>query len=134
MTNSNQPPTVLNQDGVFYNVKYRDLSFLALRQQWERNGVFYNPPRPAGTPPVAGNKNKWSKTMSRIIISADYFGKAVLAVRRKDNIPMTRLTHLFGCDTKQMHNYIHGYTLMPQDALQRIIRYAIMVDKMQDSE
>ncbi len=68
--------------------------------------------------------------MSKIIISADYYGKAILKVQRKDNITATQLTHLLGCDTKQLHNYIFGADLIPQNTLRRVFKYAAMMDAM----
>ncbi len=68
--------------------------------------------------------------MSKIIISADYYGKAILKVQRKENIPGAQLKHLFGCDKKQLHNYIHGVDLIPQDTLCRVFKYAAMMDEM----
>ncbi len=68
--------------------------------------------------------------MSKIIISADYYGKAILKVHRKDNISTAQLTHLLDCDTKQLHNYIFGVDLIPSDALRRVFKYAAMMDAM----
>ncbi len=68
--------------------------------------------------------------MSKIIISADYYGKVILKVQRKENVPGAQLTHLFGCDKKQLHNYIHGVDLIPQDTLRRVFKYAVMMDEM----
>lgn len=68
--------------------------------------------------------------MSKIIISADYFGKAIYKVQRNDKISVTKLSHLFGCDTKQLHRYIYGADLIPQETLCRILNYAIMTDAM----
>lgn len=67
--------------------------------------------------------------MSQIIVSAKYFGNAILAVRRKNNITVPELTHLLGCTTNQLHRYIHGSDLIPNDVLERIIKYAIKMDK-----
>jgi len=68
--------------------------------------------------------------MSKLIISADYYGKAILKVHRNDGISTAQLTHLLGCDTKQLHNYIYGSALIPQDALCRVLKYAVMMDKL----
>ncbi len=68
--------------------------------------------------------------MSKLIISADYYGKAIWKVQRKDNISATQLTHLLGCDTKQLHNYIFGAELIPPDTLRRVFKYAAMMDTM----
>jgi len=75
-------------------------------------------------------KNNGVKKMSKLIISADYYGKAILKVHRQDNISTTQLTHLLGCDTKQLHNYIYGANLIPVDTLRRVFKYAVMMDKM----
>lgn len=67
--------------------------------------------------------------MSQIIVSANYFGNAILAIRHKNNITVPQLTHLLGCSTNQLHQYIHGSSLIPQEVLERIIRYAIITDE-----
>ena len=72
--------------------------------------------------------------MTAIIVSADYFGKALGRIHRSDNISTTQLTHLLGCDTKQLHHYIHGGNLIPQDVLRRIFKYAVMMDEMISKE
>ena len=72
--------------------------------------------------------------MSVITVSADYFGKAIYKVQREDKIPVVKLSHLFGCDTKQLHRYIYGADLIPQDVLRRIIKYAVMTDAMIEPE
>jgi len=68
--------------------------------------------------------------MTKIIISADYYGKAIWYVRHKDNIPTAQLTHLLGCETKQLHDYIYGADLISPDTLRRVFKYAAMMDKM----
>ncbi len=67
--------------------------------------------------------------MSQIIVSAKYFGNAILAVRRKNNITVPQMSHLLGCTTNQLHRYIHGSDLIPRDVLERIITYATMMDR-----
>ncbi len=68
--------------------------------------------------------------MSKIIISADYYGKVIWKVQRKDNISATQLAHLLDCDTKQLHNYVFGAELIPSDTLRRVFKYAAMMDAM----
>lgn len=67
--------------------------------------------------------------MSQIIVSAKYFGNAILYARRKNNISVPQMSHLLGCSTNQLHRYINGSDLIPSDVLERIITYAIMMDR-----
>ncbi len=65
-----------------------------------------------------------------IIIGADYYGSVIHSVKSRYNITATELTHLFKCDGHKLHRYANGSELIPRDVLRRIIKYAVMMDKM----
>ncbi len=68
--------------------------------------------------------------MTIIMVGADYFGSIIKATHHKDNVSASQLAHLFGCDLNQLHRYEEGFELIPRSVLQRVFKYAAMMDKM----
>ncbi len=68
-----------------------------------------------------------------IIISADYYGSVIHSVQHRYRITADELTRLFKCDGHKLHRYADGSELIPRDTLKRIIKYAIIMDKMMSS-
>lgn len=65
-----------------------------------------------------------------IIISADYYGSVIHSVQHRYQITASELARLFKCDGHKLHRYADGRELIPRDTLKRIIKYAVMMDKM----
>lgn len=72
--------------------------------------------------------------MSKIFVSAEYYGSVIKSTHHKDNVSAVQMAHLFGCDLEQLHRYEEGFDLIPRSVLRRIFRYATMMDKILENK
>ncbi len=68
--------------------------------------------------------------MTIIMVGADYFGNIIKSTHHNDRVSAVQLAHLFGCDLNQLHRYEEGFDLIPRSVLQRVFKYAAMMDVM----
>lgn len=72
--------------------------------------------------------------MSNIIISAEYFGGAILSARHHNNISALSMAHMLGVDVTTLHRYENGNDLIPRHVLRRVFTLAVMAQAVSENK